>query len=156
MSIETARPARPIPAIVTTLNPLVRRLLHMGMPMGQNALFTVRGRTSGRLRTFPITLLEADGKRYVFAAFGEVDWVRNLRAAGEATVQQGRRKEHVLALELTPEAAAPVLRTGLAVALGMKVVGTMVAGWYGITAESTPEDYRESARNHPGFELRTV
>ena len=52
MTTDAARKPRRIPSIVNTLNPLVRRLLGAGMPMGQNALLTVRGRTSGQLRSF--------------------------------------------------------------------------------------------------------
>lgn len=147
--------SRPIPTIVQRLNPLVRRLLRIGMPMGDNALLTVRGRTSGEPRTFPITILEAGGRRYVFAAFGEVNWVRNLRAAaGEATLAQGRNRQPITAVELTPEDAAPILRTGLTAAMKIPMFGGMIGGWYGLTATSSPEDYLAAAREHAGFELR--
>ncbi|TAL05614.1 MAG: deazaflavin-dependent nitroreductase, partial [Chloroflexota bacterium] len=35
------------PAFVRASNPLTRRMLRLGMPMGPNVLLTVRGRTSG-------------------------------------------------------------------------------------------------------------
>lgn len=145
-----------VPSIVRTLSPVVRRLLRVGMPMGQNALLTVRGRTTGQPRTFPVTLLEAGGHRYVFAAFGETNWVRNLRAAGEATLRQGRRDEVVVAVELPAAAAAPILQAGLAPALKTKLFGPMVGGWYGITADSPLADYLDAARKHVGFELRSA
>jgi len=155
MSSDRTPGARPIPTIVQALSPLVRRLLRIGMPMGDNALLTVRGRTSGEPRTFPITILEADGRRYVFAAFGEVNWVRNLRAAGgAATLAQGRNRQPITALELTPDEAAPILRTGLTAALKIPMFGSMIGGWYGLTARSSPEDYQAAARAHAGFELR--
>src|SRR5438046_1393031 len=103
-----------VPSIVPLLNPLIRRLLRMGVPMGPNVLLTVRGRTSGQLRTFPVALMEGGGRRYVFATFGEVNWVRNLRAAREAILRRGRRQERVVAVELTPEEAAPVMQQALA------------------------------------------
>jgi hypothetical protein len=34
---------------------------------------------------------ESHGRRYVFATFGEVNWVRNLRAAREAVIRRGGR-----------------------------------------------------------------
>ena len=151
---DRARTALPIPSIVHTLNPLVRRLLRIGLPMGPNALLTVRGRTSGQPRTFPITPLEANGRRYVFAAFGDVNWVHNLRAAGTGTLQRGRRREAVTAIELTPDEAAAILKIGLEAALKLKLVGSMIGSWYGVTAGSTPADYLESARIHTCFELR--
>ena len=67
----------PIPTIVRRLNPLVRRLLRFGVPMGPNVLLTVRGRRSGLERTFPVAILEVGEGTYVFSPFGEVDWVLN-------------------------------------------------------------------------------
>ena len=156
MTIDSTSKRRAIPSIVQTLSPLVRRLLRLGLPMGDNALLTVRGRTSGKPRTLPITILPANGRQYVFAAFGEVNWVQNLRAAGEATLKQGRRTTEVLAVELAPDEAAAILHVGLATALKMPMVGSMIGGWYGITAGSTPADYEAAARLHAGFELRPI
>lgn len=39
-------------SIVSFLNPLIQRLLRVGLPYGPHALLTVRGRTSGVPRTF--------------------------------------------------------------------------------------------------------
>src|SRR5439155_3421559 len=73
-------------------------------------LLTVRGRKSGQPRTVSMAIIERDGKRYLGAPFGAVSWVRNLRAAGEATLTRGRRAETVNARELPPGEAALVLR----------------------------------------------
>src|SRR5947208_4160563 len=62
-------------------------------------LLTVRGRKSGLPRTTPIAVLEQDGQRYLMTPYGVVDWVRNLRAAGQATLTRGRRTEEIRALE---------------------------------------------------------
>jgi deazaflavin-dependent oxidoreductase (nitroreductase family) len=152
-SRANAAPARGIPTIVRLLSPVVQRLLGIGMPMGQNALLTVRGRKSGQPRTFTITLLEAAGRRYVFAAFGDVNWVHNLRAAGVATVRQGRRHDAVVAVELTPDEAAPIMRAAFGPALRVPVFGSMIGSWYGLTKDSTSADYLASARSHTGFDL---
>jgi deazaflavin-dependent oxidoreductase (nitroreductase family) len=74
-------------------------------------LLTVRGRTSGQPRTVPIVLLEQHGKRYLAATYGNVNWVRNLRAAGEAILTRGRRSLAVTATELPLGEAALVLQT---------------------------------------------
>jgi len=81
-----ASPSRGAPLFIHALNPLIGRLLRLGAPMGPNVLLTVRGRTSGQPRSFPVAVLEHDGHRYVFCPFGEVNWVRNLRANGDATL----------------------------------------------------------------------
>ena len=95
-----ARPASL--GIVPFFNMFARRLLRAGTPMGPNALVTIRGRTSGLPRTTPLAIVEHAGRRWIWAPFGEVDWVRNLRAAGEATITVGRRTEEVTAIELDP------------------------------------------------------
>jgi deazaflavin-dependent oxidoreductase (nitroreductase family) len=145
-----------IPSIVHRLNPMVRRLLALGMPMGPNVLMTVRGRKTGKDYTFPIATLEASGREFLFSPFGEVNWVANLRAAGEMTLHRGRRDRRMRAFELTPEVAAPYLEEGMRAVLGMPIFGSMVAGWYGIDRRSTAEDYRAAARRHPGFEIEEI
>src|SRR5215212_978841 len=60
-------------------------------------LLTVRGRKSGQPRTVSIAIMEQEGKRYLGAPFGAVNWVRNLRSAGEAVLTRGRRSETVSA-----------------------------------------------------------
>ena len=145
-----------IPSIVHFFNPLVRRLLALGLPMGPNVLMTVRGRKSGTAYTFPVATLEADGREFLFSPFGEVNWVANLRASGEATLRRGRRNRRMGAVELAPEVAAPILEEGMRPVMGMPMFGSMIAGWYGIDRGSTPADYLAAARLHPAFELSEI
>jgi deazaflavin-dependent oxidoreductase (nitroreductase family) len=73
--------------------------------MGPNVLLTVRGRQSGQPRSFPVAILATGGRRYVIGAYGDVQWTRNLRAAGEAEIREHATSEHVTAHELTPTEA---------------------------------------------------
>ena len=98
---DAPRPAR-VPRFVPWFNVVARRLLRAGSPMGPNVLVTIRGRTSGLPRSTPLAIIEHSGRRWIWAPYGEVDWVRNLRAAGEATITAGRRTEEVTATELDP------------------------------------------------------
>ena len=75
------------PAFVRASNPLSRRLLRLGTPMGPNVLLTVRGRSSGKPRSAAVAVVELDGRRWIMGAYGDVQWVRNLRAAGEAEIR---------------------------------------------------------------------
>jgi deazaflavin-dependent oxidoreductase (nitroreductase family) len=155
MSTESSMLATPhAPSIVNRLNPLVVAALRLGLPMGPNMLMTVRGRRSGQPRTFPVAVLESDGRRYLFSPFGEVNWVHNLRASETATIGRGRRRQTVLATELPPDAAARYLEAGLRPIMHIPVLGPMIAGWYGIESHSTAADYLAAAHRHPGFELR--
>ena len=144
-----------VPSLIPILNPLIRRLVGAGLPFGPNVLMTVRGRTTGLPRTFPVAIIELDGRRYVQSPFGEVNWVRNLRAAGEAVVSKGRDRHEVEAIEVTPDAGGPILRDALAPYLKSRVLAAVLGKFFNFRADSTLEDYVAEARRHPMFELRT-
>jgi deazaflavin-dependent oxidoreductase (nitroreductase family) len=103
-----------IPRWVPYFNRIARPLLAAGVPMGPDVLITVRGRKTGRPRTTPITLVEHAGRRGFISPFGETNWVRNLRAAGSATISAGRRREDVTASELAHDEAIGFIRDVLA------------------------------------------
>jgi len=108
-------------------------------------LLTVRGRKSGQPRTVPIAIWEHNGKRYVGSVFGIVDWVRNLRAAGEAILTRGRRAETVNARELPKDEAALVLRAD--------IKRNPFARYFGVTADSSLEEFERAVLTHPVFVL---
>ncbi|MEO5704289.1 MAG: nitroreductase family deazaflavin-dependent oxidoreductase [Candidatus Limnocylindrales bacterium] len=93
------------PWVVRASTPLTNRLMRLGMPTGPNVLLTVRGRTSGLPRTAPVAVVGIDGRRYVIGAYGDVQWVRNLRAAGEGSIRLGGQEVPVTARELEPVAS---------------------------------------------------
>src|SRR6266852_7524832 len=101
-------------------------------------LFTVRGRKSGQPRTVVLAIMERNGKRYVGSPYGIVDWVRNLRAAGEAILTRGRRAETVTARELPLGASA--LRETLPSIEAR--AGQIVVTGGGATGIETAADYR--------------
>jgi deazaflavin-dependent oxidoreductase (nitroreductase family) len=93
---------RSVPRVVPLFNRLAKPMVAAGLPMGPNGLLTVRGRTSGQLRTTPLAIIEVDGRRWVWSPWGDVHWVRNLRAAGRGTVTVRRHAQEVTAVELDP------------------------------------------------------
>ena len=111
MTIES-RVSRP-PAWIRVASPVGRLLLRLGVPMGPDTLMTVRGRTSGLPRTFAVAVVEIDGRRWVIGAYGNVNWVHNLRAASEAVIHVGRRPERVSAAELATDEAEAFYRDDL-------------------------------------------
>jgi len=106
----------------------------------------VRGRKSGLPRTVPVAIIKRNGKRYVGTPYGLVDWVRNLRAAGEATLTRGRRSETFNAKELPKGEAALVLREDVK-------DGNPFARYFGVTADSSLEEFERAAASHPLFVL---
>lgn len=95
-----SEPVARVPLSVRLFSPVLKGLLGAGVPLGYNRLVTIRGRKSGLPRTAAIAVLEASGRRWVWAPWGEVNWVRNLRAAGRATIKIRGRDEEVAAIEL--------------------------------------------------------
>jgi deazaflavin-dependent oxidoreductase (nitroreductase family) len=147
-------PARP-PFFVGLFNPIARRLLRRGMPMGPNALLTVRGRTSGLDRTTPVAIVSIDGRRWVIATFGDTNWARNLRVARQATVTINRRAEAVASRELSPTEAEAFYRdtlvpyvNGIPLGLGRFMLGSLLG------AKEMLTDPQAAALHHPVFELR--
>lgn len=105
----------------------------------------VRGRRSGEVRTTPVNPLRHDGARYLVAARGETQWVRNLRVAGEAELTVGRRTERVAATELTePAAVVPVLREYL-----RRWAWEVGAFFDGVDASSSDAELAAVAHRHP-------
>ena len=94
---------RTVPRVVPLVNHIAKPLVAAGLPMGPNGMLTVRGRTSGEPRSTPLAIIEVGGRRWIWSPWGDVNWVRNLRAAGEATIQIHRRQLEVRAVELDPE-----------------------------------------------------
>ena len=135
-------------------NWMVAMLLRAGVKMGFKnfpmVLLTVRGRKSGQPRTAPVVMSNRAGKRYVIGTFGNVNWVRNLRAAGEATLTYARRHETVRARELTPAEAAPFLKQIIATAPGF------IRGYFDVTADSSLEEFEREAPRHPIFLLQPL
>ena len=140
-----------VPSFVSVFNPVARRVLKVGALMGPNALITVRGRKSGLPRTTPVALVEIDGRRWVIGTFGEVNWVRNLRAAREATLSVGRRREEVRAAELDAEAAKAFFRDVLGPYVRGLRVGPLLLSILG--ARDILEDPAAAASRRPVFEL---
>ena len=129
-------------------NAVMRSLLALGISFNGTTLITVPGRKTGQPHSTPITMVEVDGQRYLQSPFGNVDWVRNLRAAGKATLSWGRRHETVVATELSPEQAAPVIKSLLGHA------PKMIRDYFDVTADSSLEDVIRDAPNHAVFAVR--
>jgi deazaflavin-dependent oxidoreductase (nitroreductase family) len=90
------------PRHVRLFGAALKLLLKAGFPLGPNRLITIRGRKSGLPRVTPLAVIAVSGRRWVWAPWGEVNWVHNLRAAGQATISVRGRDEQVRAIELDP------------------------------------------------------
>ena len=91
-------------------NVMVRALLRLGLGPRHTYLLSVVGRRTGRVYSTPVTLVEEGGQRWLVAPYGEVGWVRNVRAAREVTLSRGVRSETAAVFEVGPDEAAPILK----------------------------------------------
>jgi deazaflavin-dependent oxidoreductase (nitroreductase family) len=141
------------PTIIAAFNPLVRRLILAGLPLGPNVVLTVRGRSSGLPRSFPVAIMEVGGRQYIQSPYGEVNWVHNLRANPEAVLTKGGRDERVEAVEVAPEDAVAILRAGVDRYLHSRWMAPVVRVFTGMHRDSTDEEILARARSHPMFQL---
>jgi deazaflavin-dependent oxidoreductase (nitroreductase family) len=152
LAVDPRKPR--VPSFVPIFNPISRRLMRLGVPLGPNALLSVRGRKSGLVRTTPVATVKLGGRRWIIGTFGEVNWVRNLREAGEGVISVGRRKETVAAVELDraetasffAEVLGPYVRS---MRLGRWLLGSVLNG------RDILEDPHGAAERYPVFELRS-
>lgn len=121
-------------------------LLRAGFTVGTMSLLTVRGRKSGQPRTIPVLPIEQDGQRFLVAPYGVVSWVRNLRAAGTATLIRGRRSQVISVTELSAREAAPVLKQYLSQV-------RVVRPYFDVTPDAPLEAFEDEAPRHPVFQI---
>src|SRR5690349_15574988 len=138
------------PVLLKPANFVITTLLRAGVKIGNMSLLTVRGRKSGQPRTTPVWLEEHNGQRWLISPYGQVNWVRNLRASGEATVTRGRRTERVSAVEPPVHEAAPLLKQSLAAA------PSMLRGYFDVTPDAPLEDFEREVPRHPVFLLESA
>src|SRR5690349_13368233 len=151
MVTRASSPPR-IPGFVGFFDPLARRLLHAGVPLGPNALLTVAGRKTGQPRTTPVALIEVGGRRWLCGTFGETNWVRNLRVAGRATLAVGGRLEEITATELSRAETATFFAEVLGPYVRSLRIGRFLLGSLG--ARDILDDPQGAAAHRPVFELR--
>ncbi|HEY7835628.1 MAG TPA: nitroreductase family deazaflavin-dependent oxidoreductase [Ktedonobacterales bacterium] len=142
-----------VPAHVAYFSPILKFLVAAGVPLGPNGLITIPGRKTGLPRTTALAIITVAGRRWVWAPWGEVNWVRNLRAAGRATITVRRRKEDVTATELDPAERVAFFRDMLGPAARRIPLGT----WFIRVVDGVDLDHpMEAAEGRRVFELHPL
>jgi deazaflavin-dependent oxidoreductase (nitroreductase family) len=138
------------PGLGTKLaNAMLSALLRRGGGPPFMRLLTVEGRSTGQPRSTPVVPVEVDGGRWLVAPYGEVGWVRNVRAAGQVTLRRGKLSETLAATEVAPGDAVSVLRRYLA----MKPTGRIVKAYFDVDPDASDDAFAREAPRHPVFEL---
>lgn len=146
-----------VTTFVRVSNWMVERLLRAGLPMGTKAfpmvLLTVKGRKSGQPRTTPVVMFERNGERLLLGTFGEVNWVQNLRSAGEAVITRRRQSERVSATVLPAEEAGPILKEALTAAAASRMTAGTTVPYFDVAPGAPVEDFVREAPRHPVFRI---
>ena len=130
------------------LNALVRPLARLGLVGPRTHLLTVPGRRTGRAWSTPVSLVAVAGERFLVAPYGERNWVKNARAAGQVELRRGRRREALRLEEVTGAAAVPALRR-------YYETTRVTRPFFDVTLSSPPEAWVAEAPRHPVFLLRS-
>ncbi len=107
----------------------------------------VAGRRSGRIVQVPVVVAEIDGERYLVSMLGEdVNWVRNVRAAGGRAVIRRGQPQPVRLEEVAPGHRGPILRRYLAAAPGARP-------HIDVDRHAADAELEAAARSHPVFRI---
>ena len=96
--------------------------------------------------TTPVTLVERDGKRWLVSPYGEVNWVKNARAAGEVSLFRGGVTESLKIHELSPQESAPILKEYI-------TLEGIVRPYFDVSPDSSLDAFEAEAPKHPVFTL---
>jgi hypothetical protein len=107
--------------VARVLNRCSAAIHALGVAPNYMVTLEVRGRRSGRRISLPLVMAVVDGERYLVSMLGaEVDWVRNVRAAGGIVTLRHGRREAVRLEEVPANQRAPVLKAYLKRAPGAR------------------------------------
>jgi deazaflavin-dependent oxidoreductase (nitroreductase family) len=129
-------------------NEVVARLTKLGVSVLGSRVLSVRGRTSGEMRSNPVNLLVVDGQRYLVAPRGLTQWVRNLRVAEEGELRVGKRVERFTPTELADDAKPAILRAYL-----KRWKWEVGVFFDGVDAKADDAKLREIAPGYPIFAI---
>jgi deazaflavin-dependent oxidoreductase (nitroreductase family) len=121
-------------------------MLRFGLGAKSTYLLTTTGRRTHQPRTTPVILVENEEGRWLVSPYGEVAWVKNVRALPEVTLRRGAKTERLQAEELDPESSGPILQRYLR---DVRVT----APFFDVTSEDPVRRFVEEAPRHPVFKL---
>jgi deazaflavin-dependent oxidoreductase (nitroreductase family) len=129
-------------------NKVVGGFTRLGISVWGSRVLEVKGRTSGEPRRTPVNLLTIGDTRYLVAARGQTQWVRNLRVAGGGVLIVGRKRQPFSALELPDGEKPEVLRAYL-----KRWKAEVGVFFDGVGPTSTDDELDRVAPKHPVFRI---
>ncbi|MEU6470957.1 nitroreductase family deazaflavin-dependent oxidoreductase [Streptomyces massasporeus] len=133
---------------VNVFNRFVAWLTRRGVSVWGSRVLAVRGRKSGQWRTTPVNLLALDGKQYLVAPRGHVQWTHNMRAAGGGELHLGKHVDTFTVAEVGDDDKTPILRAYL-----KRWKAEVGVFFNGVGPDSPDDELRRIAPDHPVFEI---
>jgi deazaflavin-dependent oxidoreductase (nitroreductase family) len=115
---------------------------------GKQVVLTTTGRKSGQPHSIPVSPLDIRGVGYIVSPYGEVDWVKNVRADKNVVLRQGRHNRKVTLAEV------PVARRGVLLHAYWKQE-RITRPYFDVPANPGPSDFAVGAESHPVFKIVT-
>ena len=134
-----------------TRDRLLTRLVRRGKGPEFMWLLTVTGRRTGQAHTTPVVPVRHDDAVWLVSPYGDVNWVRNARAAGEVELSRGDHHIRYRARELQSGEAVPVIREYLSMPSER-----FIRKDFAVTAAGTDDAIAGEAPRHPVFKLVPV
>ncbi|MEW1654646.1 nitroreductase family deazaflavin-dependent oxidoreductase [Streptomyces sp. NPDC093707] len=133
---------------VNVFNRLVASFNRRGISLFGSQELAVRGRKSGEWRRTPVNLLTVNGRHYLVAPRGHVQWTHNLRAAGGGELRLGRATRPFTATDVPDEEKPVLLRAYL------KRWKSQVGAFFdGVGPDSSDDELGRIAPRHPVFRV---
>lgn len=130
------------------INAVESARIRLGIAPRHRYLLTVAGRRTRHPHTTPVGLVKRGPDRWLVAPYGEVNWVRNARAAGTIQLKRGRHREMCAIAEVSPAEAGPVLKEYLS-------LEPITRQFFDASPEAPDAAFARQAANHPVFRLST-
>jgi len=122
-------------------------LVGLGLGLRHNRVLQVGGRTTGRVYSTPVNVLELNGKRWLVAPRGRTQWVRNAEVAGEVILRKGWRRQRVR-VRPVPDSEKPEILSAY-----LDRFKLTVQRYFPLRAGSPPAEFAPIADRYPVFEL---
>ncbi len=107
--------------IARAMNRMGAAIASMGVTSNIMVTLEVTGRKSGRTISQPMVVAVINGQRYLVSMLGEnVNWVKNVRAAGGKAALRSGNREEILLEEVPIDQRAPILKAYLKRAPGAR------------------------------------
>ena len=107
--------------IAKAMNRASAAIASLGVAPNYLVTLEVTGRKSGRTFSLPVVVAVVNGQRYLVSMLGEnVQWVRNVRAAGGRAVLRSGGRENVQLEDVPVDQRAPILKAYLRRAPGAR------------------------------------